>query len=225
MKTYVLFCLAITLSCASIAQSTAPTSDSRPDIGNWWMYFGTYKLDERFSVHGEIQYRNYNFIGELEQLLIRTGLNYAIPESKALVTMGYGYILSEPLLESLSSVAEHRVFQQLILNQSVGRLHFSHRYRIEERWVENSDFKWRFRYFLGLNIPLNSTVIERGTWYAALYNEVFVNGKSSYFDRNRVYGGLGYKLNSSIKIQLGYMSQIQEGRNRPQFQISLFQNL
>ncbi len=42
--------------------------------GNWWIYFGNKKLDSQWNWHHEVQYRNYNAIGDLEQLLIRTGL-------------------------------------------------------------------------------------------------------------------------------------------------------
>lgn len=215
----------LSLFCIIPAFAQTATTDSRPDVGNWWMYFGTYKVSEKYSIHGEVQYRNYNFVGELEQLLIRTGVNHHIPESNAIVTLGYGYILSEPFEEALSSVTEHRIFQQFIMNQRVGRLHFSHRYRLEERWVEDSDFRWRFRYFLALNIPFNSKTIDVGTWYLSLYDEVFVNGRTPLFDRNRAYAGIGYKLSKSAKVQFGYMAQIQDSRNRPQLQFSLFHNL
>lgn len=217
--------IAALLTFSSALSFSQSLTNDRPDSGNWWMYFGTFKLNDKYSIHGEVQYRNYNFLGELEQLLIRTGLNYHIPDSKAILTMGYGYILSEPLVEISPSITEHRIFQQFIMNQNVGRFYFSHRYRIEERWIENSDFRWRFRYFLAINVPLNTKVIEPKTWYLSLYNEIFLNGETPIFDRNRLYGGVGLQVSPSAKIQFGYMSQIQDANSRPQLQFSLFHNL
>ena len=44
------------------------------NLGNWLIYIGNKKLNEKWNLHHEIQYRNYDAIGDLEQLLLRTGL-------------------------------------------------------------------------------------------------------------------------------------------------------
>ena len=46
------------------------------NLGNWLMYIGSKKINSKWNIHNEIQYRNYNGIGDLEQLLLRTGLSY-----------------------------------------------------------------------------------------------------------------------------------------------------
>ena len=123
------------------------------DFGNWIMYFGNKKLNNNWNIHNEIQYRNYNAIGDLEQLLLRTGLGYTFNEGKSNILFGYGYILSENYLgnsDDKETVNEHRIFQQFITSQNVGSVKLNHRYRFEQRFVED-DFKMRFRYFLGLN--------------------------------------------------------------------------
>jgi hypothetical protein len=63
------------------------------------------------------------------------------------------------------------------------------------------------------------------TWYASLYNEVFLQTKARFFDRNRAYAALGYVINPSLKIELGYMAQNLEKTSRNQFQIVFFNNL
>ena len=52
------------------------------DFGNWLIYIGNKKLNTKWNIHNEIQYRNYNAIGDLEQLLLRTGLGYTFNEGK-----------------------------------------------------------------------------------------------------------------------------------------------
>ena len=84
--------------------------------------------------------------------------------------------------------------------------------------------KFRFRYFLSLNIPLNNKELIEKTSYLSIYNELFINSKSSIFDRNRLYGGIGYKLNSKIRFELGYLTQFYEKSKREQLNIIAFMN-
>ena len=58
-------------------------------LGNWLIYIGSKQLNSKWNLHHEIQYRNYNTLGDLEQLLIRTGLGYDIgSKSNILLDMG-----------------------------------------------------------------------------------------------------------------------------------------
>jgi hypothetical protein len=83
----------------------------------------------------------------------------------------------------------------------------------------------RFRYFLGLNIPVNNKTMTEKTIYASVYNEVFLNAQNSIFDRNRLYGAIGYVINKNFRTEVGFMAQTLENSNRNQFQIVLFNNL
>ncbi len=192
------------------------------NFGNWLILFGNKQLNSKWNIHGEVQYRNYNAIGDLEQLLLRTGLGYTFNENKNNVLLGYGYILSENYIgntDNKLNVNEHRIFQQFISKQTIGHVSLNHRYRFEQRFIE-SDFKLRFRYFLGLNIPLN----QAKTYYISAYNELFLNTKSAVFDRNRLYGGIGYKITKNIKLEAGYMNQFFESTGRDQLNIMAFVN-
>ena len=193
------------------------------NLGNWLIYIGNKKLNSKWNIHNEVQYRNYNAIGDLEQLLLRTGIGYNITE-KNNILLGYGYILSENYVGNTDdklSVNEHRVFQQYTTKQNIGKVKLSHRYRFEQRFVEE-DFKLRFRYFLSLNIPLKYNESGESPFYLSAYNEIFLNSKSSIFDRNRVYGGLGYNVNKSVRIELGYMNQFFETNSRDQLNLITF---
>lgn len=214
-KTVVLITLLI-LPVLAISQES--------NFGNWLLYIGNKQINEKWNIHNEVQYRNYNAIGDLEQLLIRVGLGYNLTDKNNNLLLGYGYILSNNYLGDVNekiSVNEHRIFQQFISKQNVGKLKLSHRYRFEQRFIEN-DFKLRLRYFLGLNIPLSKKEIGNNTYYISAYNEIFLNTKTSIFDRNRVYAGIGYRINNSIKIEAGYMNQFFETTSRDQFNIITF---
>ncbi|MNS05221.1 hypothetical protein D3C72_366190 [compost metagenome] len=206
---------------------TANVNAQDSDVGNWFLYFGNQKINNRFNWHNEVQYRNYNFIGDLEQLLIRTGLGYNLSENNNNVLLGYAYIHSEPYVQGTDDklkTDEHRIFEQFITKQKFGRVNFQHRYRFEQRFIED-DFKMRLRYFLSLNVPLNKKVLEKNAVYASAYNEIFINTEGNYFDRDRIYGGVGYCLSESFKVEAGVMTQILPDKSRTQFQIMIFNNL
>jgi len=195
-------------------------SQSSP-LGNWMIYFGDYQIDSRWNLHHEIQYRNYNAVGDLEQLLIRTGLGYDLSPGNDNFLLGYGYILSEPYSEDDGGkfqVQEHRIFQQFITVQKYSGIQLQHRYRFEQRWVEE-DFLLRFRYFLSLQIPLIKAVSYP---YVSVYNEVFLQPEEIVFDRNRLYLGLGYKWSSKARAELGYMNQFFTDDGRDQMNLILF---
>lgn len=83
------------------------------DFGNWLIYIGNKKLNQKWNLHHEIQYRNYDIIGDLEQLLLRTGLGYTFNDHKKNILLGYGYILSDNYIgntDEKNSISEHRIF-------------------------------------------------------------------------------------------------------------------
>lgn len=195
---------------------------SQDEIGDWLMYFGTNKVSKDWSVHSEIQYRNHTLAPtNVEQLLLRTGLNYHLNKN-AVLTGGYGYVASHEYESSQkgAEVNEHRIFEQFILNNYVGRVKFEHRYRVEQRWV-NTVYKNRFRYRLMLFIPLNKPVIEKGSVFLGLYDEVFLNTRAIFFDRNRLYGALGYQFSKSTSLQIGLLHQQVSNSGKFNLQIGL----
>lgn len=217
-KTQILVALILGLMLPYIGTS------QNSDFGNWLIYIGNKKLNSKWNIHNEVQYRNYDAVGDLEQLLLRTGLGYTFNDNKNNVLLGYGYILSENYIgdtDNKISVNEHRIFQQFTSKQNIGSVKLNHRYRFEQRFVE-SDFKMRLRYFLGINVPLGKKETINKSFYLSGYNEIFLNTESSVFDRNRLYGGLGYRVNDKIKIEAGYMNQFFETSNRDQFNIITF---
>lgn len=194
--------------------------------GNWLIYIGNQKINNKWNLWSEVQHRNYNLIGDVEQLLLRTGIGYNLSAENNNLLLGYGFIQShkyDNLTWQKNKTDEHRIFQQFITKQNFSSFYTQHRFRVEERFFTN-DFKLRFRYFLSINKPINKIFLEKDAIYLSTYNEIFLNDRKTIFDRNRLYGGIGYCINKSIKLEVGYMSQMFEDDNRNQFQIILFNN-
>lgn len=198
----------------------------RSDLGNWLIYFGNKQVTSDVNWHHEVQYRNYNAIGDLEQLLIRTGMGYNLTENNNNVLLGYGFIHGQNYIgdtDEKVGINEHRIFQQFITRQSFGRFNFQHRYRLEQRFIAE-DFRLRFRYFLSLNVLMNNKSMIANTWYLSLYNELFLNTQQTHFDRNRLYGGVGYVLSDTIRFEVAYMNQFLPNFSRDQVNIVAFVN-
>ena len=192
------------------------------DLGVWYLLFGNKKLSDKVNWHHEVQYRNFNAIGDLEQLLLRTGIGYDLADNANLL-LGYGFIRSENFINQVDKVVvnEHRIFQQLITKQNFNRFRLQHRYRFEQRFVEG-DFRLRFRYFLGVNYSLWKEAEGPKEWYLSMYDEIFLNTVQNVFDRNRLYGGVGYRLNKSLRFEAGYMNQFLANGNRDQLNFVCF---
>ncbi|MGN0004224.1 MAG: DUF2490 domain-containing protein [Sphingobacterium composti] len=196
---FLLFTLSICIS--SQAQS----------LNGWLIYFGNTQIkDSKFSLHHELQLRDYKIIGDHNQSLIRVGGQYQFkPYFQA--TLGYGFIHTEAEGTPNNPFAEHRIYQEGMFSHGILNSKLRHRIRLEERFIENQDFRGRFRYCLFADIPLNAKKFDKNGLYLALYDEIFLNISDEEsikaFDRNRAYSGLGYKLQQNLGLQLGYMRQ------------------
>jgi hypothetical protein len=194
--------------------------------GNWFIYFGNKKINNQWNWHHEVQYRNFNFIGDIEQLLLRTGIGYNLSENNNNVHLGYAFIYNEPYLDNSNKIAfsEHRIYQQFISLQVFDRVSLQHRYRFEQR-ILPEDLKLRLRYFLAINVALNEKSMMDRTLYISAYNEIFMNTDNSYFDRNRLYGGIGYRFNKFVRTELGFLNQVLQNTSRNQLNVVAFVNI
>lgn len=177
----------------------------------WLIYFGNSQIkNSNFSIHHEIQLRDYKLLGDHNQTLVRVGGQYQFsPLFQG--SLGYGFIHSEAEGSPNYPFNEHRIYQEGILSHNIKNMKWRHRLRLEERFIENQDFRGRFRYCLFADIPLSSKQFDKNGIYLAVYDEVFLNISEEeslkVFDRNRAYAGVGYKLQKNLGIQLGYMRQ------------------
>lgn len=203
-------------------------------VGAWYMYFFNKSFENsRFGIQGDYQFRFWNAGSDLEQILLRTGMTYKPDNANILFTLGYGNITTGEFGESRNTFNESRIYQEALMPHSVGkRFLFTHRFRYEQRFVDDQDFRTRFRYNLFLNVPINGLDLTEKVFYLALYNEIFINGERNIgdsrsvelFDRNRTYLGLGYGLLNGLRMQLGWMRQETDNWVKSQAQISLHHN-
>ena len=173
----------------------------------------------------EYQWRRADGFRHWQQSLLRFGLEYEI-NPKVSVMGGYAWIKTfpygtQPILHEFN---EHRMFEQVNLKDKAGRLEVQHRYRIEQRFLEqyalNSSgnvvqvdpvFRNRIRYRALVMLPLSRKTMGDQTLFLSINNELFVGfGKGiakNPIDQNRFITALGWRFNAQTNIQVGYLNQ------------------
>jgi Protein of unknown function (DUF2490) len=192
---------------------------------NWVQVFFTKKINTKFDALVEYQWRRNNGLKDGQQGLLRTLLQYK-PNEQVAIGLGYAEVETYPYgdfpIASLGRFPEHRIFEQLLLKQKINKVTITNRFRIEQRWlgklkpntereIEDWVFVHRFRYLLKTQMPIYKK------WYGWLGDEIFIGaGKNlgvNIFDQNRLHFNVGYKFNSNISVEFGYLNQIlQQGR-------------
>jgi hypothetical protein len=217
MKNLSFTCFCILLALSIHAQSL---------VGNWQQYMNNTQFGEgtwRFQF--DVQHRDHNLLGDLDQIIIRPGIQYFHKPSKSSYLAGYAFFLFQNEGQPNVNVTENRLFQDIDLRHNVSRLSIRHRYRFEERFIENQPFAFRLRYAVFVNIPINRKEIVAKTFYIPLWNEVFINAQGIPFDRDWLYGGIGYQIMDNLGIQLGAMNQFQTSGPKAQVVFSIHHNM
>ena len=137
--------------------------------------------------------RAYNIIW-IKIFLFCLGLEIMIP-----ITPGGNF--KTPMIND-----ETRVWEQVTMNQNISRVKFEHRFRAEQRFTY-SGYRNRFRYRLGIIVPINKKTVEDNALFTYVYDELFFTDNAPYFERNRLSAGAGYKFNKTFTLQAGFLNQ------------------
>lgn len=223
--------LATAMLLGGTAGAQSPRTRDFNNIG-WYNYFGTFKLSSKFGLHTEYQFRRDEWLTDWQQSLLRVGINYQI-HPKVQLRTGYAWIETFaygdiPINALGRAFTEHRLYQMATLTDKIGRLEWSHRFMLEQRWVgrystqglakeDEFPFLNRARYMLRAQLPLKGKEIKDKTLYLAAYNELLVgfgkNVNENVFDQNRIGILLGYRLSPTVRLEAGYLNQtVQLGR-------------
>lgn len=90
-------------------------------MGAWYMYFFNTTFNESpWGVQGDVQFRNWNIAGDLEQLLLRGGITYKPKKADIKLTLGYGNITTGSYGSDKSTSAESRIYQEALFPVQFG---------------------------------------------------------------------------------------------------------
>jgi len=175
--------------------------------GSWVVGNVEYGFTPKLYGYVELQERNQEVLQHFFYYEVKGGIGYRIRDNfSALIGFGnYGTYDWEDL-SAPKVTDEWRVWEQFVMTQSLQCLKFEHRLRAEQALI-NKKYRNRFRYRLNLTVPLNKPAIQKGVWFASVFDEIFLTDHAPYFMRNRVYAGLGYQVSAALSISLGWVNQ------------------
>lgn len=189
---------------------------SAQPLNSWNIVNVRLKFDKNWSAFTEAQVRSQRFYDDFNYYEVKGGVNYNINDNFA-ATVGIGnydtYTSGGNFVSPITQ-DELRTWVQFVIKDKLSRLRFEHRYRAEQRFIK-SGYKNRFRYRFNVLAPLNATTIKPKTLYLVSFNEIFLTDKAPYFDRNRLYAGLGYEINDRYAVQVGWLNQFDYKINAP----------
>ncbi len=193
----------------------------------WYTTTITPRFSDKWSGHFEYQWRRTHVIKNWQQSLLRVGATYKITKDVS-VQAGYAWARTfdygEYFLSSVNKTFdEHRIYEQIVLNTAFGKLKYSTRFRLEQRWLavygsveDTKPQRWnylnRFRLMPRFDLPIG----DKG-FYVAAYDEIALGfGKNigqNVFDQNRVGLMAGYTFSPKFRLEGGYINQtLQFGR-------------
>ncbi|MEB0262374.1 MULTISPECIES: DUF2490 domain-containing protein [unclassified Mucilaginibacter] len=208
----VLLLITILIPCKLFAQ------DNR--FSGWAALFHSQKFSDKWGMSFDAQFRSANHYDYLQNVLLRPSVNYYFDNNK-MAALGYAYIATNNKVAGVETFRpESRIWEQLIINTKISKATtLQHRFRLEQRFLGNTTakndhyFAQRLRYFARAVVPLKKTDAFTKGMFLGLQNEIMVNVQNNqkvnkhFFDQNRAYVALGYRLHKKADIEFGYLNQ------------------
>lgn len=196
-------------------------------LGSWNVLNLKYNMNDKWSAFGEAQIRSLKLYQNFHYYEYKVGANYKIHKSVALTLAAGSY---QTYQEGGNFVTpknnnEFRIWPQVVLFQTEGRLKIEQRYRTEIRFT-SAGYRNRFRYRFGLTYPFGKERNDYRPFQVSASNELFFTDREPYFERNRLLLAINYKPSKRATVQVGYLRQfdykINDETGRSFFQIGYF---
>jgi len=197
------------------------------DLGSWNILNIKYSLNNKWSAFGESQLRSLKFYDDFHYYEFKGGIDFKA-NSNLKLTLGAGSYQTykeggDFVLPKNNN--ELRIWPQLVLSQSLGKINIEQRYRTEFRFTSNG-YRNRFRYRLALSYPFGKEKENFKPFQFGISNEIFFTDNEPYFERNRLLVAFSYKPSKRTTIQIGYLKQfdykINDETGRDFFQIAYY---
>ncbi len=198
---------------------------TRQQDAMWTGVFIDEPVSKRTALWFDGSWRRMDFGDRPQQLLLRPGVQFTLAPGVR-VAAGYAYIATAPYgnLPAANATREQRTWQQLTLTHKGGPVTFSHRYRLEQRWVHplltvaGSDerdagpttYQNRLRYMPRAQANLGSLTFRARPVIGFVWDELLMplGGPAQTFTvgQNRATAGIGIPLSARTRAEVGYMN-------------------
>ncbi|MGI4022139.1 MAG: DUF2490 domain-containing protein [Janthinobacterium lividum] len=215
MKVKFIFSVTLIVQLFAFKIALAQTNE----FTGWGAWFYSHRFSKHWGVLFDAQFRSADDWKYLRNPLLRPAINYYFDKNKQL-SAGYLFTGTHRKNETENIFRiEQRIFEQFIVTHKVGfNKQLQHRFRLEQRFVNSQGnqskyFAQRLRYFARGIIPFKKDSAFTKGIFIGLQNEIFVNVQNrarlngEFFDQNRAYAAVGYRLNKRIDLETGYLNQ------------------
>jgi len=200
--------------CAAVIATAQEERDVATHQHAWYMAFGNHRITEALGVHTEYQFRRTGLGEDWQQSLMRVGIDWH-RDNNHFATMGYGWIRSYAYGEQPNAERfdEHRIWQQFITQSNTGNFNWTHRYRLEQRFMDRptgASWQHRARYF----VQVSWTLPNQSNWFLSAYEEAFIglrdldNLTNNLLQQNRLSAAINYRWNNGTSVQVGGLQQL-----------------
>lgn len=209
---------------------TNTLSAQKFELGSWNILNVKYNLNENWSFSGEAQIRSLKFYSNFHYYEYKGIIDYKA-DTNIKLTLGAGSYQTYKeggnfLLPKNND--EFRIWPQITLSQTIGKLKIEQRYRAEFRF-RNIGYRNRFRYRLGISYPFGMETKGYKPFQIGVSNEIFFTNKEPFFERNLILATFNYKPTKATTVQAGYTHQfdykINDETGRDFLQIGFFLEL
>lgn len=184
------------------------------------MLYANHTISNNWSILTGFEERNYQAFQNYNLTLYSLATNYKVLK-KTSATLGYMYLdidrTFDPDVDP--NTKENRFYEQLLFKTKYFKIPFSHRFRVEHRFLNSTGNKIninRLRYRFKANIPLNNK------FYIAIANESFINFKGKLYPENRFTSAFGFKIAKKTSVEAGYLGHYINDLHLDRIQIGLF---
>ncbi len=225
MKKYL--AIAFVLCFAVSTYSQVNTVEGKQNT--WFFWLNNAKLSNKWNLFTEFHLRQSAPFADNANFLFRPGIDFKLNED-VIFSGGYTYIRNYPNNPFPAQLAttEHNLWQQVILKHQSGKVKFLHRFRQEERYLQQVEtlgngevqiadetrYVNRFRYRLQLQVPLFK--VGEKAISVTVFDEIWFNQANNLapqnFNRNWIYAGIDVPISSKATVHLGYLDQLDQRR-------------
>ncbi len=179
----------------------------------WAGYNNTLRFNKKWSLVTDAQVRTTDWANKWLLYGARSGVNYSFNDRFALESGFLLFRTAQYVGKDFFFKNEWRPWEGVTYNIKLNKSNFFQRLRTEQRFLQKTvnnkkvnsyQYIFRVRYRFEYQFPLDGDVIK-----LSLGNEVFVNPaylhNTLFFDQNRTFAGLNFKLNSNSILQSQYI--------------------
>lgn len=213
------------LAALYLGQHATAQAPVTADLNTWLLLLNKAHISKKTAINNELHER-VNGFSKQTTFIIRPSIEYTFNKHLE-ASLGVSLIWLNPYKPFNLPVSrnELNLWEQVSIRHDLGKVHVQHRIREEQRFLQKiwydatttgyykngREYENRFRYRLLLTVDLKKSKNGRYGWFAAMSDEIWLTQQDNLlikdFSRNRVYAGLGCRLQKQWALQLGYAHQ------------------